>query len=346
MKPYGSALLSYGLSGKVFHAPFLSAHNGFNLLGAWERSKPLIKTDYPDVRSYRSIDELLDDPEVELVVVNTPTYTHFEYASRALSAGKHVVVEKAFTTTVEEAQSLEALATKAGKLLTVYHNRRWDGDFLAVEGVVRSGDLGKIVEAQISFERFNPVLSPKAHREEPGPGAGNLMDLGPHLIDQALLLFGMPTELQADLRALRPGSKVDDYFELLLFYSSHRARLRSSYLTRQPGPAFVIQGTKQTVHMPRLDVQELQLRQGIKPGDPTYGRTPSGWGTLSLAGKDGALESLVPSKDGNYMEFFNRMYVALEGKGPVPVSGLEAINVMRVLEAAQKSSQKGKKVSL
>ncbi len=347
MKPFGSALLSYGLSGKVFHAPFLEAHPGYRLLGAWERSKSLIKADYPDVRSYRSIDEILDDPAVDLVIVNTPTYTHFDYASRALSAGKHIVVEKAFTTTVEEALQLEALANRVGKLLAVYQNRRCDGDFLAVKNVVRSGDLGEIVEAQLSFERYNLVLSPKAHREEPGPGAGNLMDLGPHLIDEALVLFGIPDAVSAVLDAKRPGSKVDDYFELILHYQSSSVKLLSSYVAVKPGPAFIIHGTKGSLEMPRLDIQETQLRQGISPIDPDYGKVPStAAGTLTRHGKNGAEVSPLVPASGNYMQFFNGMFAALNGRGPVPVTGAEGTDVMRVLAAAQKSATLGKKISV
>lgn len=347
MKPFGSALLSYGLSGKAFHAPFLAAHEGFKLLGAWERSKSLIKGDYSDARSYRSIDEILGDPTVDLVVVNTPTYTHFDYASRALSASKHVVVEKAFTTTVDEALSLEALATRSGKLLAVYQNRRWDSDFMAVADVVRSGDLGDVVEAQISFERYNPALGLKTHKEAPGPGAGNLMDLGPHVIDQALVLFGMPDEVYADIRTCRPGSKVDDYFELLLFYPANRVRLRSTYFACKPGPAFIIHGTKGSVQMPRLDTQEAQLKQGVKPMDPSYGKVPPGEsGTLTRVGKGGTEEIQLPALPGMYMEFYNKLHVALEGKGHVPVTAAEGTNVMRVLAAAQKSGRQGKRVSL
>ncbi|RYF51377.1 MAG: oxidoreductase, partial [Cytophagaceae bacterium] len=191
MKTIKTALLSYGMSGKVFHAPFLTLHPGFTLTGAWERSKHLIQADYPEVKSYASIDELLAD-DVELVVVNTPVDTHYEYAKKVLEAGKHALVEKAFTTTAAEAEALGKLAKEKGLTLTVYQNRRWDSDLKTVKSVLEEGVLGAIVEAEIRFDRYNPILSPKAWKEGANAGAGVLKDLGPHIIDQALYLFGYP----------------------------------------------------------------------------------------------------------------------------------------------------------
>ncbi len=336
MKTINTALLSYGLSGKVFHAPFIKAHKGYHLAGAWERSKKSIGQDYPGARSYTSLEELLHDPQVELVIVNTPTNTHFEFARKALLAGKHVVVEKAFTTTSAEAYELAQLALQQHRILSVYHNRRWDSDFMAVQQVIQDGLLGEVVEAQISYERFNPQLSAKTHRESPGPGAGNLMDLGPHCIDQALVLFGMPEAVFADLRSCRPGSLVDDYFELLLYYPSKRVRLKSSYLVREPGPAYIFHGTKGTLLKYRSDVQEGQLREGMIPDEAFFGiEPPTAYGTLYKPGIDSS--DPIESPRGNYMHFFELLHLAVITGSPVPVSAEDGIRVMRVLDAAAES---------
>jgi len=191
MKKIKTALLSYGMSGKVFHAPFLELHPGFELSGSWERSKHLINEDFPLVRSYPTLESVLKD-DVGLVIVNTPVETHFEYAQAALLAGKHVLVEKAFTTTVAEAQELKAIADEKKLKLAVFQNRRWDSDFKTVKEILDKQLLGEIVEAEIHFDRYNPALSTKAHKEVYSAGAGILKDLGPHIIDQALHLFGFP----------------------------------------------------------------------------------------------------------------------------------------------------------
>lgn len=338
MRTITTALLSYGLSGKVFHAPFIQAHPGYKLAGCWERSKKHIENDYPGTRSYQSLEEILGDPSIELVVVNTPTHTHYDYSRKALLAGKHVLVEKAFTNNAEEAIELDRLAKEKRLVLSVYQNRRWDSDFLAVRQVLDDQLIGDVVEAQISFDRFNPSLGPKAHRESPGPGAGNLLDLGPHVVDIALVLFGMPEAVFGDLRACRHGSLVDDYFEVLLYYPRLRVRLHSSYLVREPGPGFIIHGTQGTLMKNRSDIQETQLRQGMIPTDAFYGiEPPSAHGVLYKTGIDS--QDPVESPRGNYLGYFDQLYRALTEGATVPVSGEEGIRIMRVLDAAAESSR-------
>ena len=185
MQKIKTALLSYGMSGKVFHAPFLELHEGFELIGSWERSKQLIRKEYPKTKSYPSLESILEDKEIDLVIVNTPTDTHFDYAKKVLLAGKHVLVEKAFTTNVAEAEELASLAKEKNLKLSVFQNRRWDSDFKTVKDVLDKGLLGEIVEAEFHFDRYSPSLSVKAHKETLSSGSGILMDLGPHLIDQA-----------------------------------------------------------------------------------------------------------------------------------------------------------------
>ena len=193
MKAIQTALLSYGMSGRIFHAPFIEIHPGFELVGSYERSQKNIQKAYPGTHSYDSLDEVIQDADIELIIVNTPIPTHFEYASQALKAGKHVVVEKAFTNSTAEALELQQIASEVGKHIFVYQNRRWDSDFLTVKKVFESGQLGEIVEAEFHFDRYNGIKSPKMHKEVPGPGAGIIFDLGPHIIDRLCICL----EIQA-----------------------------------------------------------------------------------------------------------------------------------------------------
>ena len=186
MAPVKTALLSFGMSGKIFHAPFIDLHPGFQLAGSWERSQKNIQSIYPATTSYQSFEEILEDPTIDLVVVNTPTNSHFDYAKKVLLAGKHAIVEKAFTTTVSEAIELKELAEKVGKKLAVYQNRRYDSDFRTMQRIIKSGVLGRLVDEEFHYDRYKPLIGPKLHKETPGPGAGLLNDLGPHLIDQAI----------------------------------------------------------------------------------------------------------------------------------------------------------------
>ncbi|MDZ7612914.1 MAG: Gfo/Idh/MocA family oxidoreductase [Flavobacteriaceae bacterium] len=229
MKPINTALCSMGMSGVLFHAPFVSVNPKFNLYGVWERTKNIAASKYPDIKTFRTLEAMLADDHIELVVVNTPSVSHFEFARQAIMAGKHLVVEKPFTATVREAEELIRLAKEKNVKMSVYHNRRFDSDFRTIKKILDEGSLGKLVEAAFHFDRYVPELSQKQHKEAATPGVGTLYDLGSHLIDQALVLFGMPNALYADLGINRPGSKVVDYFDLKLFYESSRVILKSSY---------------------------------------------------------------------------------------------------------------------
>lgn len=341
MQKIKTALLSYGMSGKVFHAPFLNFHPGFELLGSWERSKKLIQIDFPEMKSYASIDELLAD-EVDLVIVNTPVETHYEYAKKVLLSGKHAVVEKAFTTTVEQAQELAAIAKEKNVKLSVFQNRRWDSDFKTVQKIISDKILGDIVEAEFHFDRYNPLLSPKQHKETRNSGAGILKDLGPHLIDQALCLFGLPQSVFADIQITRAQSLVDDYIDILLYYSNFRVRLKAGFFVREANPAYVIHGKKGSFLKPRGDVQEDELKLGKKPNLDT-------WGT-ELVGKRGLLHTEIngeivkkhiPTLQGNYYDFFDEVYHSIINDAIEPVSAQDGVHVMQIIEAAiQSSAQK------
>lgn len=338
MQQISTALLSYGMSGKVFHAPFLELHPGFELKGSWERSKRLIQEDFPAVKSYESLEAVLKD-DIDLVIVNTPTETHFEYAKAALSAGKHVLIEKAFTATAAEAEELRDIAEEKNLTLAVFQNRRWDSDFKTVKDIFDKGILGDIVEAEIHFERFNPNLSPKNHKETRNAGSGILKDLGPHIIDQALVLFGFPEYLFADIRSTRENSVVDDWFDITLFYKSFRVRLKSSYFVREPLPSYILHGKKGSFLKSRGDVQEDELKTGKKPMVTDWGREPefrSGVLHTEIEGLE--VREHVPTIPGNYYGFFDELYQAIKKHKPVPVSAQDGINVMRIIEAAIESS--------
>lgn len=347
MKTIKTALLSFGMSGKVFHAPFIDLHPGFELVGAWERSKDEFTAQYPNSKRYDSMESILHDETIDLVIVNTPTYTHYEYAKLSLEANKHVVVEKAFTTTVSEAVELKELAERKNRKLSVYQNRRWDSDFRTVQDVLVQGVLGDPVEVSFSYERFSPELSYKTHKEEKGPGAGIVKDLGPHLIDQALYLFGLPDSVFAKLAVTRELSEVEDYFKILLFYPTLTVQLKGGYFFKEPTPSFVVHGKKGSFLKSRNDVQETQLLNGIKPDDSAYGLEPeSEYGILHYEKNGESIREEVPTMLGIYMEFYEGVHHSIADGGNEPVTADEGINVMKIIEAAFKSDEEGRVIPL
>ncbi len=347
MNSIKTALCSFGMSGTVFHAPFIHLHHGFTLHGVLERNKELSREKYPGVIIYRSLDELLADDEVELVVVNTPNYTHYDFTKKALQANKNVIVEKPFTTTVEEAEELIGLSKKSGKLLTVFHNRRYDSDYRTVKKIVTEGLLGEIVEAEIHYDRYKEELSPKLHKEIPGAATGSLYDLGSHLLDQALQLFGRPQAVFADCRIVRPISKVEDYFEVVLYYPKLRVKLKSSYLVREALPAFILHGSKGSFIKNRADVQETALLAGADPSGPGWGVEPEEEQGLIHTEKDGKIiREKVPTLPGNYLEYYDDIYKAMRDQQPVPVNVEDALEIIRIIREAHKSSEEKKVIWL
>ena len=338
MQKIKTALLSYGMSGKVFHAPFVVLHPGFELLGSWERTKQLIQLDYPAVTSYPALQAILES-DVDLVVVNTPVATHYEYAKQVLQAGKHAIVEKAFTTTPSEAKELAAIATAKGVRLAVFQNRRWDSDFKTVEQVLAEGVLGEIVEAEFHFDRYNPALSPKQHKETVNDGAGILKDLGPHLIDQALHLFGFPSAVYADIRTTRLESLVDDWIDIVLHYTTCRVRLKASFFVKEANPAYVLHGTKGSFLKHRGDIQEEELKAGKKPNLYDWGIEPKDNEGLLHMVQDGiSVRDNIPTLQGNYYDFFEGMYQAIVHDSTEPVTAQDGIQVMQIIEAAIQSN--------
>lgn len=346
MQKIRTALLSYGMSGKVFHAPFLNIHPGFELVGAWERTKKLIQIDYPNVSTYNTFEELIND-SIDLVIVNTPVVTHFEFAKKALLAGKHILVEKAFTTSVAEAQELYDLAKTKGLKLAVFQNRRFDSDFKTVTSIYNKRILGDIVEVEFHFDRYNPTLSPKLHKESKNNGAGILKDLGSHLIDQALYLFGLPNAVFGDSRITRDHSLVDDYFDILLYYTDFRVRLKAGFFVREPIPSYVLHGKKGSFLKPRGDVQEDDLKLGRKPNLTNWGKElPANEGLLHTELNTEIVREKIPTLHGNYYDFFEGLYQSITNNSVEPVTAQDGINVMKIIEAVIKSSQTKQLINL
>ncbi len=342
-----TGLCSFGMSGLVFHAAFLQAHPGFNLYAVVERSEKKAASVYPGIISYDAVDDLLADEHIELVIVNTPNYTHYEFAKKALLAGKHVLVEKSFTVTVHEAEELIALAKNENLVLSVFQNRRYDSDFKTVKEIVKSGALGKIVEAEFRFERYKPGLSPKKHKETLVPGSGLLHDLGPHIIDQALHLFGMPGSVAGFLKITRPESIVNDHVDIMLFYHDKTIRLKSSLLVKEAMPAYSVHGTNGSFLKQRADIQEDMLKQGARPGGADWGcESPEKPGILNIT-REGKEERVsIHSEKGNYMEFYDGLYAAIENGQPLPVTARDGLHVMRIIEAALDSNISGRIIDL
>lgn len=342
-----TAICSFGMSGKLFHAPFLHAHPGFELYAVWERTTKQVQQYYPSVISCQSLQEILTDPLIQLVVVNTPNSTHYAYAKAALQAGKHVLVEKPFVTTTTEGEELIALAKDKGLTLSVYHNRRYDSDVQTIKGILDKKMLGNVVEAEFHFDRFKDEVSPKQHKEMPGPGAGILFDLGSHVIDTALYLFGMPQAVFGDVTILRPVSQVEDYFEVLLYYPTKRVRLKGTYQAKELVPSFIVHGSNGSFIKTRADVQEADLLASKVPGSAGWGIEPiEEQGLLHTTFNGEIIRQKVPTQAGNYATLFENLYQAIMHKKQLPENGEAGLAVIQIIEAALQSSKEKCVVSI
>ena len=341
-------LVGFGLAGRSFHAPVIRAVAGLRLAAILERSGNAAAAQYPDVPVVRTLDELLANPEIQLVVVATPNDSHYPIARQCLAAGRDVLVDKPFTSTLGEAIALVNFQRKQGRLLTVYQNRRYDGDFQAILQLVAGGTLGRIVRFESNYDRFRPELRAGAWRERPGPGSGIFFDLAPHLIDHALLLFGMPEALTADIRIEREGAVADDAFDLAFHYPRGlRADLRSSILAARTRPRFLLHGTQGAFVKQSFDPQEGNLRRGCIPRDTAWGAEPEeNWGLLTLSLNGALTERRVPSANCDYRDFYANLRDAILGKAKLAVSPEWALDVMRLLELARKSSNERRTVSV
>ncbi len=334
------ALAGYGKGGHIYNAPIISSVEGFEIIKILTSgNKEKAYQDFPEAKIVEDYSAIIEDPEVDLVVVTTPNHLHKEFAKKALEMNKHVVLEKPFTPTSKEANELVVLAQHKKKVLSVHHNRRWDSDFLTLQKIIQEGKLGKIVEYEAHFDRFRNYVKNNWKEEKNIPGSGILYDLGSHLIDQALVLFGKPKEIFANLRKQRENSEVVDNFELILFYEELKVTLKAGMLVKEPGPTYSLFGRNGTYIKYGRDVQEEALQSGKMPAnEPTWGEEPPElWGKINTVEEEGHLKS----ETGNYRKFYQNIYDSISGKAELSVKPEEAQNVIKMIELAQLShSQK------
>jgi scyllo-inositol 2-dehydrogenase (NADP+) len=335
-------LVGFGLAGRSFHAPVISAVPGLKLAAILQRSGSEAAAAYPDAHIVRSLDALLAISDIRLIVIATPNETHAPFAQQCLAAGRDVVVDKPFATSYEEAASLAQFAQKSGRLLTVYQNRRYDGDFQAIRALVAADTLGRIVRFETNYDRFRPNLKPNAWRERQVPGAGILFDIGPHLIDHAMALFGLPEALTADIRIEREGGLADDAFDVMFHYPNNmRAVLSSNILAATQRSRFLLFGTKGAFLKQTFDPQEMNLRRGEIPKDAPWGAEPEeNWGLLTLPDGTNTTQRRVPSGTGDYRDYYANVRDVLLGKAEPFVTLTQALDVMRALDLARESNAK------
>ncbi|MEI7188964.1 oxidoreductase [Dickeya dianthicola] len=338
-------LLGYGYASKTFHAPLIAATSGMKLAAVSSSDAGKVQADWPSMRVVPEPQELFNDPNIDLIVIPTPNDTHFPLARQALAAGKHVVVDKPFTVTLSQARELHQQAEHVGKLLSVFHNRRWDSDFLTLKQLLKTGVLGDVVYMESHFDRYRPEVRHR-WREDGSDGSGIWYDLAPHLIDQVLQLFGLPVAIQADLTQLRPGSKATDYFHATLIYPQRRVVVHSTMLAAAESARYIVHGTQGSYVKFGLDPQEGRLKEGEKP------QAHSDWGQDSRDGiltlhRDGVLtEQRVPTIPGHYQSYYAEIRNALLGRGDNPVPVEQAIKVMELIELGLTSHEQKKAMTL
>ncbi|HZZ12083.1 MAG TPA: oxidoreductase [Paraburkholderia sp.] len=332
-------LMGYGFAGATFHAPVIE-HCGRASVAAIATSQPeRALADYPHARAVADLDALLALDELDCIVIATPNDTHFDLARRTLEAGKHVVVDKPVTLSAADAHTLANIALARGRLFVPFHNRRWDGDFLTVRELLAGGELGRVTQYESHFDRFRPEVRQR-WREEPSRGGGLLFDLGPHLIDQSLALFGAPQTVSATVRTHRDQASAPDYVHLQLGYGEFEVVLHASALTAVVAPRFAIHGTRGSYVKFGLDTQEDQLKAGLRPGDEGFGagNLP---GVLRVLEGDQEIEKSVPTHNGEYVEFYRALADSIQTGVKFPVSAQDAVDVMTLVELAARSSDEG-----
>jgi predicted dehydrogenase len=331
------ALIGFGYAGRVFHAPLISATPGLTLAVIGSRQGRDVRSAYPGIELVSDPLAAVRHPEVDLVVIATPNDTHAPLAEAALNAGKHVVVDKPFTVSLADARALAALAAQVERGLSVFQNRRWDSNFLAVAREIAGGRIGEVVEVRSEMSRYRPEIRDR-WRERSGPGSGIWSDLGPHLVDQALTLFGPPESVQAELRIQRPGGSAVDWFQVVLGYGPMRFSLRSSMLATDAPARFLVRGTRGSLTKWRGDVQEDQLQAGMKPGSPGWGLDPD---PLIVDGGDEGAPMEIAAPPGDYLAYYAGVRDAVDGAGELPVTPAQATSVMAVIDAGMRSSTEG-----
>ena len=352
----GVGVIGFGLGGRVFHAPFVNAVTGLRLAAIMQRKGDEAAKAYPATKIVRSLDELLADKSIKMVVVSTPNQTHFALAKQALEAGKHVVIDKPFASTSEEAKQLGELARSKSLFVIPFHNRRWDGDFQTVRKLLQEGAVGRLVTFESHFDRFRPIPRENTWKEAENPANGMLFDLGPHLVDQALALFGAPAAITASVRADRDQTAIEDAFDITLHYPAANgkgllAHCRTSYLACDNAPRFLLHGTKGSFRKHGLDPQEPALVGGAHV--PAQGsaevwlqENESAWGKLTVApypADPGTLiEQHIKTELCDYRNYYANVRDAILGTAPLAVTAEDGYRVIRLLELARQSSAEGR----
>jgi predicted dehydrogenase len=340
-------LVGFGMAGRVFHGPLLSSVEGLELAAVVERHTNNAAQRYPGIATYRTLEEMLADSSLGLFVVATPSGTHFDTARQILQAGKHLVVDKPVSTSSAEIAQLMELATAAGQLLVPFHNRRWDSDFQTIQKLIHGGWMGGLVSFESRFDRWRPT-APKDRlwKEDPTSGGGVLLDLGTHLADQALALFGKPQSIAADLPYEREWTRVADAFTLRLRYPHQTVILGANSLSWPAGPRFHLRGSKGNYWKMGLDPQEAELNKITRIEDPRWGQeTPAHWGTLHVDVDGGMVSRPIPPIPGDYRLFYAGVRDALLGQAPAPVKALDAWRVARLMEWATESAEQRREIA-
>jgi len=332
MKQLNAGIIGFGLSGSVFHAPFLHTHPRFNLTKIVERTSHASQETYPYIEVVKDYKALLEDNELDLIVIGTPNIWHYPMVKESLLAGKHVVVEKPFTPATQEATELIDISEKVNKKIFVYHNRRWDGDFLTVKKLLAENTLGDIKEYEVHFDRYAPDIK-ENWRDQELLGSGILYDLGSHLIDQAIHLFGFPNKIKSTIEAQRIDSPVDDYFRIELEYPNGlKAILTAGMLVKKLGPRFIIEGSKGSFIKYGIDPQEAALKEGQMPNTKDWGKEKKeNWGTININGNNNKIETIA----GNYMGFYDNVYDAIVNDKEIFIKPEEAKDVIKIIEMAK-----------
>lgn len=337
----GVGLIGYGLGGRVFHAPFVQATDGIELRAIVSRNAAKVHVDLPDIAVEPDVDALLARTDIDLVIVSSPDDLHAAHALAAIGAGKHVLVDKPFATSLADARAIAAAAERAGVIATAFQNRRWDADFLTVRRLVAEGRLGDIVLFESHFDRWRPQAADVWKEAREG---GSWFDLGPHLVDQALRLLGRPQAITADIATMRQGAPATDWFHVVLHYPHSRAILHSSKLTADHGLRFAVHGTGGSFIKHGLDTQEPAIVGGARPSDPDFGIDPIAGHYLASDVADGPVP--IETARGDYKQFWRELAAAVAGAGPNPVPASEAIEVIELLEAGMASAREGRTITL
>ncbi|EMN5544617.1 oxidoreductase [Enterobacter cloacae] len=330
-------LIGFGYASKTFHAPLIAGTPGMALAAVSSSDATKVHADWPGVPVVSEPKHLFNDPNIDLIVIPTPNDTHFPLAKAALEAGKHVVVDKPFTVTLSQARELDALAKSLGRLLSVFHNRRWDSDFLTVKALLSEGTLGEITFFESHFDRFRPQVRNR-WREQAGPGSGIWYDLAPHLLDQAVNLFGLPVSMTVDLAQLRPGAQTTDYFHAVLSYPQRRIVLHGTMVAAAESARYILHGTRGSYVKFGLDPQEERLKNGERLPQEDWGYDMRDGVVTKVEGETLVEETLL-TMPGNYPAYYAAVRDALNGTGENPVPASQAIQIMELIELGIESAK-------